>query len=216
MQLLAMQRLNKLPGYRHRLCRIRKQAGGLLKPILAAFSALLLVSCSSVDIEDYRDSRPGLELETFFNGKLTAAGVVQDFSGKVIRKFNVTMSSQWQGNQLTLDEDFVYDTPDAKGNKNQKRIWTITALGNGRYQGVAGDIIGVAQGQAVGSALRWQYDMLLPVDDTEYRVAFDDWMFLVNDYTIINRSDIKKFGILVAQVTLVIKKEDNTVRINKG
>jgi len=85
-------------------------------------------------------------------------------------------------------------------------VWRIKALGEGRYSGTAGDIIGTADGQSSGSALRWKYDMLLPVDGDEYQVHFDDWMFLVNDNTIMNQSDIIKFGITVAQVTLVIQK----------
>jgi hypothetical protein len=40
-------------------------------------------------------------------------------------------------------------------------------------------------------------------------VHFDDWMFLVDNQTIINKSDIIKFGITVAQVTLVISKQED-------
>jgi hypothetical protein len=48
--------------------------------------------------------------------------------------------------------------------------------------------------------------MLLPMDGEQYQVHFDDWMYLVNDNTVINQSDIVKFGITVAKVTLVIQK----------
>lgn len=161
----------------------------------------LLSSCSSVEVTDYKDTSPKLVLETFFNGPLKASGVVHDFSGKVIRKFNVTMEASWQGNEGVINEWFVYDD-----GETQTRVWKIIALGNGQYTGTAGDILGTALGQSSGSALRWKYDMLLPVDGDEYQVHFDDWMFLVNDNTIINQSDIIKFGVTVAQVTLVIQK----------
>lgn len=161
----------------------------------------LLSSCSSVEVTDYKDTSPTLVLESFFNGPLKASGVVHDFSGKVIRKFNVTMEASWQGNEGVINEWFVYDD-----GETQTRVWKIIALGNGQYTGTAGDILGTALGQSSGSALRWKYDMLLPVDGDEYQVHFDDWMFLVNDNTIINQSDIIKFGVTVAQVTLVIQK----------
>lgn len=161
----------------------------------------LLSSCSSVEVTDYKDTHLTLVLESFFNGPLKASGIVHDFSGKVIRKFNVTMEASWQGNEGVINEWFVYDD-----GETQTRVWRIKALGEGRYSGTAGDIIGTADGQSSGSALRWKYDMLLPVDGDEYQVHFDDWMFLVNDNTIINQSDIIKFGITVAQVTLVIQK----------
>ncbi|MGI2064949.1 DUF3833 domain-containing protein [Shewanella sp. MF08487] len=161
----------------------------------------LLSSCSSVEVTDYKDTSPTLVLESFFNGPLKASGVVHDFSGKVIRKFNVTMEASWQGNEGVINEWFVYDD-----GETQTRVWKIIVLGNGQYTGTAGDILGTALGQSSGSALRWKYDMLLPVDGDEYQVHFDDWMFLVNDNTIINQSDIIKFGVTVAQVTLVIQK----------
>ncbi|MCU7993983.1 DUF3833 domain-containing protein [Shewanella glacialipiscicola] len=160
-----------------------------------------LSSCSSVEVTDYKDTTPTLVLESFFNGPLKASGVVHDFSGKVIRKFNVTMEANWQGNEGVINEWFVYND-----GETQTRVWKIKALGNGQYTGTAGDILGTALGQSSGSALRWKYDMLLPVDGDEYQVHFDDWMFLVNDNTIINQSDIIKFGVTVAQVTLIIQK----------
>ncbi|GIU05442.1 DUF3833 domain-containing protein [Shewanella glacialipiscicola] len=160
-----------------------------------------LSSCSSVEVTDYKDTTPTLVLESFFNGPLKASGVVHDFSGKVIRKFNVTIEANWQGSEGVINEWFVYDD-----GETQTRVWKIKALGNGQYTGTAGDILGTALGQSSGSALRWKYDMLLPVDGDEYQVHFDDWMFLVNDNTIINQSDIIKFGVTVAQVTLVIQK----------
>ncbi|MFV0597287.1 DUF3833 domain-containing protein [Shewanella sp.] len=179
----------------------------LLKPnwgrrfILGLLMVSLLTNCSSVDVSDYRATNPPLVLENFFNGPLKASGIVQNFSGKVIRRFNVTMEASWQGTEGTIKEWFVYDD-----GETQTRIWRITSQGEGHYTGTAGDIIGTAIGEASGSALRWRYDMLLPVDGDEYQVHFDDWMFLVNDNTIINRSDIIKWGMTVAKVTLVIQK----------
>ncbi|MCG9729894.1 DUF3833 domain-containing protein [Shewanella sp. Isolate13] len=175
-----------------------------IKRIFAALGLLLLAACSSSDINDYAGTKPNLDLKQFFDGKLTAHGTVQDYSGKVIRRFTVDMQASWQGNQGEIKEWFVYDD-----GEKQIRIWNITELGGGKYTGTANDILGEAQGQAVGMALRWEYQMMLPVDDTEYQVTFDDWMFLVDENTIINRSDINKFGITMAEVTLVISKVES-------
>lgn len=171
------------------------------KWILVLLMITGLSSCSSVEVTDYQETHPKLILESFFNGPLTASGIVQNFGGKVIRKFNVIMEASWQGDIGVIKEWFVYDD-----GETQTRVWHIKALGNGRYTGTADDIIGTAQCQSSGSALRWKYDMLLPVDGDEYQVHFDDWMYLVNDNTVINQSDIIKFGVTVAKVTLVIQK----------
>ncbi|MDO6609958.1 DUF3833 domain-containing protein [Shewanella sp. 1_MG-2023] len=178
---------------------------GLLSKIksyfLVVIAGLVLMSCSSASIEDYDKTTPVLNLKTFFDGQLTASGIVQDYSGTVTRKFTVTMEASWQGDEGVINEWFIYDD-----GEKQTRIWKITDLGNGKYQGTANDILGIAEGEARGIALRWAYDMNLVVDDSEYEVHFDDWMFLVDENTIINKSDIIKFGITVAEVTLVIQK----------
>jgi hypothetical protein len=187
-------------------------ARGLIKKLahVCLYTGLLLgvMSCSSASIEDYQNTTPRLDLATFFDGKLTAAGIVQDFSGKVTRKFTVTMEANWtdspEGKQGVINEWFIYDD-----GEKQTRVWEITDKGNGVYQGTANDILGIAQGESRGSALRWRYDMQLAVDGSEYQVHFDDWMFLVDNQTIINKSDIIKFGITVAQVTLVISKQED-------
>ncbi|MFT5789193.1 MAG: hypothetical protein ACI8SJ_001308 [Shewanella sp.] len=165
-------------------------------------AALLLNACSSRDIEDYQGSTPNLDLKQFFDGSLTAHGVVQDFSGNVVRRFTVKMFARWEGDNGEIKEWFIYDD-----GEKQTRIWNIVSLGEGNYSGRANDILAEATGRAVGMALQWEYDMLLPFDDSEYQVRFDDWMFLVDDNTIINRSDIIKFGVTMAEVTLVITKQ---------
>ncbi|MGS0676982.1 DUF3833 domain-containing protein [Shewanella sp. 0m-4] len=182
---------------------INKRESGisLLQALLLVTYFALLSGCSSSDINDYQGTTPRLDLKTFFDGELVAHGTVQDFSGKVTRRFSVKMLASWQGDKGEIKEWFIYDD-----GEKQLRIWNITDLGEGKYTGTANDILGAAQGQAVGMALQWQYEMLLPVDGSEYQVSFDDWMFLIDDNTIINRSDINKFGVTVAEVTLVISK----------
>lgn len=200
--------LSKLPSVFTARHLLKKRLKPLSKTVVLALLALGLMSCSSASIDDYANTTPKLDLAEFFDGKLTAAGIVQDFSGKVTRKFTVTMEAHWsdtpQGKQGVINEWFVYDD-----GEKQTRVWTITDQGNGSYLGTANDILGIAQGESKGSALRWRYDMLLAVDDSEYEVHFDDWMFLVDQNTIINKSDIIKFGITVAEVTLVISKQAN-------
>ena len=52
-------------------------------PLAAALA--LLAGCASVGVEDYADNRPALVLERFFDGPLSAHGIVKDRSGRVIR-----------------------------------------------------------------------------------------------------------------------------------
>jgi hypothetical protein len=56
-------------------------------------------------------------------------------------------------------------------------VWTITRVDASRYVGRADDVVGEAQGEAAGNALRWRYVLALPVDGRVWNVDFDDWMY---------------------------------------
>ena len=55
--------------------------------ILVVTAAVTLVACTTVSVEDYAGNQPTLVPETFFDGSLTAHGVVKNRSGKVLLGF---------------------------------------------------------------------------------------------------------------------------------
>lgn len=67
--------------------------------------------------------------------------------------------------------------------------------------------MGEAQGQLAGNAFRWQYRLSLPVDGRVWEVNFDDWMYLMDQDTLINRASMRKFGIEWGQVTLFFRRQ---------
>ncbi len=162
-----------------------------------------LSGCSGPSLDHYQGSGPPLVLEDYFNGPIKAWGLVQDYKGHVVRRFDVDMVGSWDGESGTLKENFDY-----YDGKQQQRIWKIIKITNDHYQGEADDILGIAEGKTQGSAMRWAYQMDLPVGDQVYRIRFDDWMFLMNDGVLINRSYLKKFGLTVAELTLFMQKQD--------
>jgi hypothetical protein len=170
-----------------------------LLAILAA--AFALAGCASVQVDDYRSEKPVLDLRSYFDGTVDAWGMFQDRSGKVIKRFHVVIEASWQGDTGTLDELFTYSD-----GTTQRRVWTITRTGEGRYIGTAADVVGEAQGEASGNALRWRYVMALPVDGKTYHVDFDDWMFLIDERTMLNRSFMSKFGFRLGEVTLSFRR----------
>lgn len=164
-------------------------------------TALLLVGCASQDIAQYAGERPTLELDQYFNGKVIAHGIFQNRSGQVVRRFTVDMEGRWEGNQGVLDERFTYSD-----GKTERRIWRLTKHAEGRYTGTADDVAGVASGRTIGNAFQWTYTLKLPVDGTVYDVAFDDWMYLVDERVMLNRATMSKFGVRLGEVTLSFHK----------
>lgn len=173
-----------------------------MKRILCVMVALFgLWGCSSVEIDKYRSETPVLDLREYFNGTLEAHGIFQDRSGEVVKRFAVIIDASWQGEVGTLDERFTYSD-----GSTQRRVWTITRTGEGRYVGRADDVVGEARGESAGNALRWRYLLALPVDGKVYNVDFDDWMFLMDDRVMLNRSVMSKWGFRLGEVTLSFYK----------
>ena len=140
-------------------------------------------------------------MRRYFNGVLDAYGVFTDRSGEVVKRFTVVMRCSWQGDEGVLDEDFTYSD-----GTTEKRVWRLTHLGDGRYTGTAGDVVGTAVGQSRGNAFHWNYTLALPVDGKVYDVQFDDWMYLMTDSVMLNKATMRKFGVKLGEVTLSFTK----------
>ena len=166
-----------------------------------AMTAILLAGCASVQVSDYAQEKPKFDLQQYFNGRVMAHGIVQDRSGKVIRRMTVDMKCTWVGDTGTLDEDFTYSD-----GKKERRVWTIKKQGD-RYIGTAADVVGEAVGSASGNALNWKYVLALPVDNKVYNVDFDDWMWQLDDTVMINRAEFSKFGFKLGEVLITFYKQ---------
>ena len=174
--------------------------------LTALAAALLVVACAAPIPADYAAEKPLLDLREYFNGNLVAHGIFTDRSGKVVRRFTVQLKGSWQGDEGVLDEAFTYSD-----GKTEKRVWHIRKLpdvqGQARYSGQAGDVVGTAEGEAAGNALRWSYTLRLPVDGREIDVQFDDWMYLMDERVMLNKAVMSKFGVRLGEVTLSFYKQ---------
>ena len=171
--------------------------------LLSIVFFFMLTGCSTMQIEDFRESKPHFDLETYFQGKTRAYGSFFDRSGSLKRQFTVEINGYREGGEFVLDEQFLYND-----GERQSRQWRIRNLGDGQYEGRAGDVIGVASGVARGQALNWSYKLNLPYGEGTIAVDFDDWMFLQTDQVLVNRATISKWGFKVGEVMLFFQRLD--------
>ncbi|MCE0496244.1 DUF3833 domain-containing protein [Vibrio salinus] len=163
--------------------------------------SVFLVSCSA-ELNDYKGTDPDFDLFSYFEGKTEAWGMVQDYTNKQTGRFYVSIDGRVDGDTLTLDERFTYHD-----GKKDTRVWKISRLANGHYEGTADDIIGTAEGRAVGNVFRWQYDFTLKLEGGDIDVSFDDWLYRQDENHVFNISYIKKYGATVGKVTLFFVKK---------
>jgi len=153
-------------------------------------------------IEDYAETTPEFRPEVYFLGETKAWGFFQDRFGKVRREFVVEIEGTMDGEVLVLDERFTY----ADGELDH-RVWRIREVGGGRYEGEADDIVGIAEGERRGRAMRWGYEFDLAVGESTWRVTFDDWMLLQDDEVMINRATVSKWGFTLGEVYIFFQRQ---------
>ncbi|MFO7786739.1 MAG: DUF3833 domain-containing protein [Halospina sp.] len=162
----------------------------------------LLAACSGPAIDDYAGQEPELVPSEFFQGELTARGVVKDRSGEVIRHFDATIDASWDEDGVgTLDEVFTYSD-----GETDTRVWTL-APRDGGYHATAGDVTEPGFMEFEGNAIHMNYVLEVPYGDSTLNVRMDDWMYRVTEDTVINETEMTYWGFRVGEVVLVIQRQ---------
>lgn len=163
----------------------------------------VLGGCSGMKLSDFDNTTPEFVPQEYFNGPMTAYGMVKNRSGKITRRFTGKLVGSWDENGVgTLDESFVYDD-----GETQHRVWTLKPTGDQSFIGTAGDIVGEAQMQTNGNTVMIDYTMRVPYGDGTIDINVRDWLHLQEDGVILNHSKMKKFGFEVGELVITIIKD---------
>ncbi len=149
---------------------------------------------------DYAATGPEFDIRRHLSGAMISEGVIYGPMGRVVSRFIADMTGTWEGDHGTLAEDFRY-----AGGGTQARLWTLTMGANGSFTATAPDIIGTATGQQSGATVRLSYRIRLPEDAGGHVLDVTDWMYLMENGTILNRSEMRKFGLRVGELVATIR-----------
>ena len=169
--------------------------------LLIIITCSLISSCSTA-LDDYQDVDKPFDIKRYFDGRVIAWGMVQNFSNKVSRRFCVEIEGTWQGNEGVLAEKFYFNDGEIS-----YRNWQLSKKTDGSYEGQAEDVIGMAIGKHQGFAFQFQYQLSLVVEDESYQVSMDDWMYQLDEFRVMNKTSMSKLGVKVAEVTLFFDKQ---------
>ena len=124
-------------------------------------------------------------IENVLAGETLGRGKITTITG-VDRAFIATLNGTWDGETLTLVEDFVFDD----GEIDQK-TWRLTKLENGEYSGTREDVVGTARGFQVENGFRLEYLIDLPTGEGKSRrVKFRDILVLDESGDVLNDATI--------------------------
>ncbi len=151
--------------------------------------------------EDYAGKGPRFDLRQHLSGPIQCEGVIFGPTGRVTSRFVAEMQGTWAGNVGTLSEVFRYDSGTI-----QHRAWTLSLTDTGRITATAPDVVGEGQGRVEGPGVVLRYRIRLTPEAGGHVLDVTDWMYLMENGTIMNRSQFRKFGIKVAELVATMRR----------
>lgn len=163
----------------------------------AVFLAISLAGCSDpLPVQSFKGP-PDFDPVHFFAGAVHSWGVLEDRSGQPTQVVITEGTGEPEGpdgihfaQRLHVGSDPV-----------TTRDWHFRRTGPGRFSATANDMVGTANGEGSGRAFHWQWTLALRPGQPLSNVTMDQWWYLQDDGSMLNRTTITKLGITVAQVT---------------
>ena len=172
----------------------------LLLVIIAMAARSHFLSFRAQRPDNYSNSGPEFLLQKHLLGQILAEGAIFGPTGRVNSTFVAKMNGEWQGETGTLTEEFSYSS-----GRTQLRKWHLRKGQGNAFTATADDIVGEAQGVVSGSTAMLRYRIVLPEEAGGHTLDVIDWMYLTENGTIMNRTEMRKFGVKVAELIATMR-----------
>lgn len=153
--------------------------------------------------DDYADTGPQFILTKHLSGEILSEGVIFGPTGKMANSFTARMVGEWDGDTGTLSEEFTYSN-----GVTQSRKWFLSLGPGNTFTATADDLVGEAQGIVSGSTVQLTYEIILPESAGGHTLKATDWLYLTADGVIMNKSEMSKFGLKVAELVATMRPAD--------
>jgi hypothetical protein len=159
--------------------------------------ALVLSGChSEVPVAAFANA-PAFDPVQFFTGHTHSWGVEEDRSGAP----KGAVTTDCVGTATGSDGLHIVQHLTLPDGTQQTRDWHLQRVAPDRYEGTANDMVGTATGEVHGRSFHWIWTLTTSPGNPLLNVTMDQWMYLMDDGAMVNRTTIRKFGIIVAEVT---------------
>lgn len=155
----------------------------------------------------YATTAPAFDIRERLIGPMVSEGIIFGPNGRVSQRFVAEMHGTWNGATGRLTEAFRYSNGTV-----QNREWSLHLGNDGQIVGTAPDILGEARGWQSGATMQLRYRLRLPETAGGYVLDVVDWLYLTEDGAILNKSEMRKFGIKVAELIATIRPAPSDAR----
>lgn len=160
-----------------------------------------VVGFASQRPKDMDGLSPELDIREHMNGPMICEGLIYGPSGRLASRFTADFHGAWDGDTGRIAEHFRYD-----GGSEQDREWRLRFTAPGVLTAEADDLVGTGKGVQAGPALQLLYRIRMPQGAGGHVLDVTDWLYLMDNGTIMNRSQFAKFGVKVAELVASIRK----------
>ena len=155
--------------------------------------------------EDYQNLGPDFDIREHLNGPIACEGIIYGPLGRISSRFVAEFNASWDGNSGRMTEHFVYDDGSI-----QDREWQLTLNEGGVITATADDLEGAGIGRQSGPTVLLRYNIRLPASSGGHVLNTVDWMYLMPNGTIMNRSQFRKFGIKVGELVATMRSMETS------
>lgn len=171
-----------------------------MRPVLLA----LCVACSLIagcdrkpELPASLGSGPAFDPIAFFNGRTHSLGVIENRSGAPTQRVVTDSHGDKDGSdRLRMVQHLSF-----QDGSTQQRDWTLWRTGPNRFDATANDMAGTAKGESDGGIFHWQWVLVRSPGHWLREVTMNQWMYRMEDGTVMIRTTVSKFGFIVAEVT---------------
>lgn len=162
----------------------------------------LLTGCASLKPIAFQNNQQKLDPVGFFGGHTKSYGVLEARNGKPSTQITTETQGTVKDGKVYIEQDLY----PGNGKKNH-RSWQLKQIDKHHVEATANDIDGTARGELYGNYFTWTFRLKLIDRSFIKHVLMSQYMYLMPDgETLIIRSVIRKFGIIITEITEQFKK----------
>jgi hypothetical protein len=164
---------------------------------LITFCAALAGCTRPMPLAAFRDTAPAFDPLVFWTGHTHSWGVVETPGGAPQEIVQTDCLGTLEG----PDTLHMQQTLTESDGTVSHRDWHLRRVSPGHFEATANDMNGTAHGEAAGRVFHWDWVWAIRPGSSWKTVTMHQWMYLMPDGTMMNRTIITKLGFTVAEVS---------------
>ena len=164
----------------------------------ALLLASLVCGCTQpLPVAHFAGPGPQFDPIGFFTGHVRSWGVLENRSGEPTGRVETDCVGTVEADgSLDMQQRLTFGD-----GSSQQREWRMRRTAPGQFEVTANDVVGIGHGEAAGRAFHLRWVLATEPGVPLRNVLLNQWMYLMGDGALVNRTLVSKLGVTLAEVT---------------